>query len=58
MAQHEAFVEKLLHVELDFLGGKTELSDDLFEYLMHWLQVHVTGCDQLYAKYFLERGLI
>jgi len=58
MAQHEAFVEKLLHVELDFLGGKTELTEGLFEFLMGWLEVHVTGSDQLYAKFFLEKGLI
>jgi hemerythrin-like metal-binding protein len=57
-AQHEEFIEKLLHVELDYLGGKADLPEDLFEYLMDWLKVHVTGYDQLYANYFLERGLI
>ncbi|WP_243364492.1 bacteriohemerythrin [Fundidesulfovibrio terrae] len=57
-AQHEAFIEKLLHVELDYLGGKADLPEDLFDYLMDWLKVHVTGFDQLYASYFLERGLV
>jgi len=58
MTQHEAFVEKLLHFELDYLADRTELSADLLDYLMLWIEEHVTGYDQLYAKYFRAKGIV
>jgi hemerythrin len=58
MTQHEAFVEKLLHVELDYLADRTELSADLLDYLMLWIEEHVTGYDQRYAEYFRAKGII
>ncbi len=58
VAQHEMFVEKLLHFELDFLGGKAEVSRELLDYLEDWLVNHVRGYDQGYARYFLDKGVV
>lgn len=55
---HEAFVDKLLHFELDFLGGKAQVSEELLEYLMDWLARHVAAMDQGYARYFAEKGVL
>lgn len=57
-AQHEAFIETLLHFELDYLGGRKALSADLLAYLMKWFEEHILGFDQLYAQYFREKGYV
>lgn len=57
-AQHGIFVEKLLHFELDYLGGQAGLSREVLVYLLDWLKKHIAGYDQLYAKYFREKGLV
>ncbi|MFP5240385.1 MAG: bacteriohemerythrin [Acidobacteriota bacterium] len=58
MAQHEAFVEKLLHFELDYLGDRAELSQELLAFLKRWFEEHVTGFDQEYARHFEQHGLL
>lgn len=57
-AQHEAFIEKLLHFELDHLGGRAEVSRELLDFLIDWFKGHVTVYDQLYAQYFLDKGIV
>jgi len=56
--QHEAFVDKLLNLELDHLGGRVDISRELLDYLDQWLKGHVVERDQEYAKYFKEIGVI
>lgn len=58
VAQHEAFVEKLLHFELDYLGDRAELSHELLIFLQRWFEEHVTGFDQEYARHFERHGLL
>jgi hemerythrin len=55
-AQHEAFMDKLLHLELDHLGGRVDISRELLDYLENWLTEHVGGFDLAYAAYFRETG--
>ncbi|MFP5222567.1 MAG: bacteriohemerythrin [Acidobacteriota bacterium] len=57
-AQHEQFVETLLHFELDYLADRKELSSELLAFLMNWLKEHILGFDQHYARYFQEKGYI
>jgi len=57
MAQHAAFIEQLLHFELDYLGDTADLSGELLDFLKRWLREHVTGSDQEYARYFSEHGV-
>jgi len=57
-AQHENFVEMLLHFELDYLADRKEVSEDLLAFLMNWFKEHILGFDQHYAHYFLEKGYI
>jgi len=55
---HEAFVEKLLHFELDYLAERAQITDELLDYLMGWIEQHVLGMDQGYARYFSEKGVL
>lgn len=57
-AQHEAFIERLLHFELDHLGGRAEVSRELLDFLVGWFRGHVTVHDQLYAQFFLDKGVV
>lgn len=57
VTQHQSFIEKLLHFELDYLDGRAELSKELFEYLIRWLEEHVASYDQLYAQHLREKGV-
>jgi len=57
-AQHESFIEKLLHFELDFLRGESGVSREVLEYLEDWLKEHLSGQDQEYARYFQEKGVL
>lgn len=57
-AQHEWFVDKLLRLELDYLGEKSDVTRELVEFLMRWFLEHVSGSDQQYAAYFRERGVV
>lgn len=56
--QHEEFIDRLLHLELDYLGGKGDITLELAEFLSRWFIEHVSGSDQLYAKYFREHGVV
>lgn len=58
VALHAFFTEKLLHFELDYLGGRADISDDLLEFLGKWFHEHVQGADQLYAAFVLKQGLV
>lgn len=57
-AQHESFIEKLLHFELDFLRGESGVSREILDYLEDWLKEHVSVQDQDYARYFQEKGVL
>lgn len=57
-AQHENFVETLLHFELDYLADRKELSTELLAFLMSWFTEHIMGFDQHYAHYFMEKGCV
>jgi len=57
-AQHEVFVDKLLHYELDYLGDRIEITREVLDFLIGWLKEHVADHDQLYARYFLDKGLV
>jgi hemerythrin-like metal-binding protein len=52
LAQHETFVDKLLNLELDHLGGRVDISQELLDYLENWLKDHIGGYDMAFAKYF------
>lgn len=56
--EHEVFVDKLLHFELDHLSGRAEVSAELLDYLAHWFETHVSGYDRQYAKFFQEKGVV
>lgn len=55
---HDAFIDTLLHFELDYLSDKTDISTALLEFLENWVVTHVTGADQRYAVYFAGHGTI
>ena len=55
---HDAFIDTLLHFELDFLNGKADISAELLAFLENWFVTHVTGADQTYAAYLSEHGHI
>jgi len=57
-AQHEKFVETLLHFELDYLADRKELSTELLAFLMSWFTEHILGFDQQYAHFFQEKGYV
>jgi len=55
---HDAFINTILHFELDFLNDRSEVSGELLDFLEQWLVLHVTGADQRYAAFFAEDGLL
>lgn len=55
---HEAFVEKLLRFELDHLAGQAQVSEELLDYLMGWIEGHVMDMDQGYARFFIEKRVL
>ena len=55
---HDAFIDTLLHLDLDYLNGKVDITNDLLAFLENWFVTHVTGADQRYAEYLTEHGHI
>ncbi|MBE7436832.1 MAG: bacteriohemerythrin [Spirochaetales bacterium] len=43
---HENFKEKIGLFIVDYNRGKTEITDEILEYLIKWLQAHTTGEDK------------
>ena len=53
--EHEAFVEKLLHFELEHLAGNEDIAQEILDYLTIWLREHILGYDMHYAVYIRSK---
>jgi hemerythrin-like metal-binding protein len=49
--QHEGFIAKLSSLESLFRSGNTHLDNSLLGFLRNWLEQHVCGADQQFARY-------
>jgi len=55
--EHDAFVDKVSDFKQDFEDGKLSVTISIMNFLSEWLQKHIKGSDQKYAKFFQENGL-
>jgi len=55
--EHADFVQKALEFKSDYDQGKVLLSPAVITFLSDWLQNHIAGSDQKYARCFNENGL-
>jgi hemerythrin len=56
-AVHDAFVQKVLEFQRQYLSGKMAMSIDILNFLKDWLVTHIQVEDQKYAPYLKNKGM-
>jgi hemerythrin len=57
-AEHEAFTQKVLEFQGQFLSGQAALTVKVSAFLKDWLTNHILGTDQKYVPHLIAMGIL
>ncbi len=56
-AEHDKLIGEVQKMVRDFEQGKIVLTMELTDFLVHWLQTHIRGCDKKYSAQMRAAGI-